>query len=151
MCDICEGATDDELLFQIYGRIRRFGWGIEYVVGEQVSDSWGYTIGLTEGFGHPELAVAGLEAETTGFFINSIGRAISEGKVPVPGELFVCNGHECLLVEAHPGHYERGTFGMWEFYYDHLEEAPEEHVVLEIVPEGRASRFTSEPAPGDGG
>ncbi len=34
------GATDDELLFGIYGRILRFGcWGIEYVQARAVADS----------------------------------------------------------------------------------------------------------------
>ncbi len=149
MCDICEGATDDELLFGIYGRILNFGWGIEYVQGRGVSDSWGYTIGLTESFDHPELALAGMDMRTTALVINSIGRAISQGDLPAPGELFVCDGHEYLLAEVHTGHYERGTFGMWDFYYDHLEEAPKDHLVLEIVPEGRSSRFTDEPATGD--
>lgn len=148
MCDICQGASDDELLFGIYGRIRNFGWAIEYVQGRGVSDSWGYTIGLTEGFGHPELALAGLDAQTTALVINSIGRAISHGNLPAPGELLICNGYEYLVVEVHPAHYERGTFGMWDFYYDHLEEIPEEHRVFEVVPEGRSSRFTAEPAMG---
>lgn len=149
MCDMCQGASDDELLFGIYGRIRNFGWGIEYVQGGGVSDSWGYTIGLTEGIGHPELALAGFDTQTTALLINSIGWAISQGHVPAPGELFVCNGNEFLLVEVHSAHYERGTFGMWNFYYDHLDEAPEEHRVFEVVPEGRSSRFTAEPAMGD--
>jgi len=150
MCEICQGASDDELLFGIYGRIHNFGWGIEYVQGRGVSDSWGYTIGLTEGFGHPELALAGSDMQTTALLINSIGRAISRGDMPTPGELFVCNGNQLLLVEVHSAHYERGTFGMWNFYYDHLEEAPEEHRVLEVVPEGRSSCFTNAPATAGG-
>lgn len=150
MCDICQGASDDELLFGIYGRIHNFGWAIEYVQGSGASDSWGYTIGLTEEFGHPELALAGLDAQTTALFVNWIGRAISHGDLPPPGELFVCNGHEYLVVEVHPAHYELGTFGMWDFYYNHLEEAPEEHRVLEIVPKGRSSHFRAAPAEANG-
>lgn len=149
MCDICEGASDDELLFGIYGRILRFGWAIEYVYGRDASDTWGYTIGLTEGFGHPELALAGMGAQTTALFLNSIGQSISRGDVPVLGELFRSNGREDLLLEVHPAHYERGTFGMWEFYYDHLGVAPKEHRVLEVVPEGRSAVFVAEHVPED--
>lgn len=145
MCDICQGASDDELLFGIYGRIRNFGWGIEYVQGPDVSDSWGYTIGLSETFGHPELALAGSNARTTASLINTIGSAIRLGDLPVAGELFDCEGHEYLLVDVHPAHYELGTFGMWDFYYNHLGETPGEHRVLEVVPRGRSSRFTAAP------
>jgi hypothetical protein len=145
MCDICDGATDDELLFQIYGRIHNFGWGIEYVQTKDPSDSWGYTIGLAESFGCPELALAGFDGPTTGRVINSVGHAMSHGHLPRTGELFVCDGHEHLLVEVHPAHYRQGTFVMWEFYYRHIEAPPEEHRVLEIVPQGRSSRFATEP------
>jgi hypothetical protein len=145
MCDICEGATDDELLFGIYGRIYNFGWGIEYIQARDTSDCWGYTIGLTESLGCPELALAGFDRSTTGRVINSIGQALSHGTLARAGELFVCNGHEYLLAEVHPSQIEQRTFGMWEFYYDHLEEAPEEHRVLEVVPAGRAGRFSALP------
>jgi hypothetical protein len=149
MCEICQGASDDEVLFGIYGRIYRFGWTIEYVQGRDASHSWGYTIGLTEGFGHPELALAGADAQTTGTFLNSIGRAIRRGDRPVPGHLFRDDGHEHLLLEVHPAHYERGTFGIWDFYYHRLGRAPMEHRVLEVVPEGRSGVFVAEPAPED--
>lgn len=143
-------TTVSVLLFGIYGRIHNFGWAIEYVQGRDVSDSWGYTIGLTGGFGHTELALAGMDARTTAVFLNSIGRAISHGDLPVPGQLFRRNGNEYLLMEVHPSHYERGTFGMWDFYYDHLG-VVKEHRVLEVVPEGRSTAFGAERAPEDQG
>lgn len=149
MCEICEGASDDEVLFGIYGRILNYGWTIEYVEASETTDPWGYTIGLTAGFGHAELAVAGLDAPTTAHILNSIGEAISQGDRPAPGQLFRRNGSEFLLMEVHPAHYEVGTFAMWEFYYNRLGEGPLEHRVLEVVPGGRSSAFTAEPAPED--
>lgn len=149
MCSICEGASDDELLFGICGRIQNFGWAIEYVQAPEASESWGYTIGLTEGFGHPELALAGFVGDCTAHIINSIGQAVRRGAVAVPGALFGCYGNEYLVTDVHPAHYEAGTFGMWEFYYNRLAEGPPgEHRVLEVVPEGRSSRFIVGPAEG---
>jgi hypothetical protein len=145
MCEICEGASDDEVLFGIHGRILKFGWAIEYVTGRRVSDCWGYTIGLTQAFGHPELTIAGMGPEPTAEIINSIGRAIRAGTTPSPGELYRCQHREYLLMPVNHRHHREGTFGMWEFYYDHLGETPGEHRVLEIVPRGRRSVFRVAP------
>lgn len=145
MCEICEGASDDEVLFGIHGRIHRFGWAIEYVTGRRVSDCWGYTIGLTEAFGYPELTIAGMGPEPTAGIINSIGRVIEAGAIPSPGELVRCEDREYLLMPVNHRHHREGTFGMWEFYYDHLGETPGEHRVLEVVPRGGRAVFRSAP------
>ena len=146
MCDICEGASDDELLFGIHGRKLNFGWAIEYVWADEPLFSWGYTIGLTERFGHPELTVAGRCAEHTGRLLNALGRAIQEGRLDGHDGSVSLDGVGYNLLEVHPGHYEAGTFAMWEFYYRALGWGPPEHRVLEIVALDERPRFTSEPA-----
>lgn len=145
MCEICEGASDDEVLFGIYGRIHRFGWTIEYVQGPTVRESWGYTIGLTERFGHPELAIAKRCPEHTAQVINAIGREISLGRVIPPGGVIRCGDEDYRLVNVHLRHYELGTFGMWDFYYRSLGRRPADHCVLEIALPGERGVFVDEP------
>lgn len=50
----------DQLLFNLEGRISRFGWSCYYILGDP-GPPWLYTIGLVEGFEHPELIVFGLD------------------------------------------------------------------------------------------
>jgi hypothetical protein len=60
---MCEGATLDECRFAIHGIIDRYGWFIQYVEVDPITRAWAYTIGLSAGFEHPELIIAGVRPE----------------------------------------------------------------------------------------
>lgn len=75
---MCNGATFDEVLFNIHGLIDRFGWAV-VPVGHQLSSTWAYTIGLVE-VNHPELTVVGMAPERAARLLNRLA-------VPVDSEI----------------------------------------------------------------
>ena len=61
MCIMCDGASRDEVLFSLHGRVQRNGWALQIVASTGPPGlGWVYTIGLAA-FDHPELVVVGLE------------------------------------------------------------------------------------------
>jgi hypothetical protein len=54
----------DELMFHVHTTIDRYGFFIQYVMGDRGEPSWGYTIGFLE-HGHPEVVVIGLDDVST--------------------------------------------------------------------------------------
>jgi len=68
--------------------VRRYGWAIEYVMGDpdRRQAPFAYTIGLF-GLAHPELVVAGVEPHTASGLLNDVGAQIRQGRDLVPGEL----------------------------------------------------------------
>ena len=75
--------------------IRKHGWWITYVGGgvcacpdcdggEVAETPFGYTTGLF-GLGHPELAVVGLDMQTSCGLLNTLGQRIKDGETLMPG------------------------------------------------------------------
>lgn len=84
MWDMSQVTERDQLLFNIEGRISRYGWSCYYIFGG-AGPPWLYTIGLVEGFGHPELIIFGLDQSSAhGLATRVVERLTSEVKVP-PG------------------------------------------------------------------
>lgn len=77
----------DEYLFDIHRKVERFGFAIQYVMGERAQPSWGYTIGFLA-HGHPEVIVFGLGAESTSSALHHLYDEIraGEGHRPVGAE-----------------------------------------------------------------
>lgn len=48
-------------------------------VDSKTGADYGYSVGLTRSFGHPELVVAGLDDETMQELVNDIGDAVAKG------------------------------------------------------------------------
>jgi hypothetical protein len=48
MCYLCDGGTYDELLFDQYGKILKYGFTTVMIESPPL---WAYTIGLVESFG----------------------------------------------------------------------------------------------------
>jgi hypothetical protein len=140
MCMVCEGADDDEVRFAIHASILRFGWHVTAVVADRVSESWAYTIGLI-GFGHPEFAVVGLEAEEAGGLLNAVGESVRAGRRFEPGETVAVSGGRYRIGEVDPYHFEAGTFVDWVDYYGALGPPYPETKRLEVIPEGANARL----------
>ncbi|MDQ1681712.1 MAG: hypothetical protein QOC55_2312 [Thermoleophilaceae bacterium] len=60
--------------------IRRHGWHIEFVFGEEEDDetSFAYTVGMF-GLGHPELLIFGVSPHTAAGVLNELGDRICSG------------------------------------------------------------------------
>jgi hypothetical protein len=70
-----------ELHTKIAATIRTHGWFIQYVIGDESTQTTpiAYTVGLTE-LGHPELVFLGACPETVCGVLNEVGRRIKAGE-----------------------------------------------------------------------
>ena len=141
MCEMCNGASLDEMRFKLHAGIERHGWSLQYVSDDRPSRSWCYTVGLSDRFKHPELVVVGLGAEEAGGLLNAIGELVREGECLKPGELvFDDDGFHFHLSKVHPSHFARGVFAVWVDYYRALGRPPVQSAI-EVVPAGRRPRL----------
>lgn len=149
MCIMCdEGATLDECRFNIHGIVDRYGWFIQYVEVKPVARSWAYTIGLSAGFGHPELIVTGVGAQTSALVLNQVGEMIREGHIFTPGDcLFDPHEKHTHFSEVHPNHFDRGVFATWNDYYECLGPPYPAAIALEVVLPGRKAMLASPTSP----
>lgn len=139
MCVICDGATEDEFLFDLYGKIDRYGWAVIAVEASHDTPNWSYTVGLSDGFGHPELVVVGLQPYDAQRLLNLIGGHVRRGERFDAGTRLAVPqaGVEVHLGEVHPAQWEHGVFAMWEGYYEALGPPhPDEQAIQVLLPTG---------------
>jgi hypothetical protein len=60
--------------------IEKFGWEIILIKGTKYFPSFGYTIGLTKNYNHPEIICFGLSIETLHAIINDAGELVKSGQ-----------------------------------------------------------------------
>jgi len=119
MCIMCEGASHDEVLFDIHGVIDRHGVFIQGVEIDPVEKGWAYTIGLSDGFDHPEFLIVGLPLNESGRILNVLSESVMSGKdryragetLPLP------QGKVGQLVQIRQVHFGRGVLANWNNYY----------------------------------
>ena len=64
--------------------IRRYGWALQAVLGDEESPPFVYTVGLT-GFGHPELILFATRQATAAEVLNELGLFVRSGRRLDPG------------------------------------------------------------------
>lgn len=85
MCDICNGATQDEVDRKTRATIAEFGWQLLLVEGTVTDPPLCYTVGLTAR-GLPELLLTGRGTHETAAILNTLaGMAVHEGLALEPG------------------------------------------------------------------
>ena len=98
-------------------QIRVHGWVLQLVRDDDHDVTWGYTIGLVEHYGHPELTMLDVEPEeqhrVIRLLVNDIVTRGSVSPLTVLAE-----GLE--IVEVHPDHLEGELFGTWGNRYGFL-------------------------------
>jgi Domain of unknown function (DUF4262) len=132
MCVECDGASADDVRFDVHGLIARFGWAIVPVEDEVVASSWAYTIGLCQGFDHPELAVVGLRSGDAGRLLNAVAGSVRNGVRFHPGETIHTPDGAWKVAPVATRHFTLPTFAMWVDYYGALGEPRPEPAALEI-------------------
>jgi Domain of unknown function (DUF4262) len=65
--------------------IRRHGWALQAVLGDEDGPPFVYTVGLT-GFGHPELILFATAQTTAGQLLNELGELVRAGRQLVAGQ-----------------------------------------------------------------
>jgi hypothetical protein len=65
--------------------IRRYGWALQAVLGDEEEPPFVYTVGLT-GFGHPELILFATSQATAATVLNDLGELVRAGHGLAAGE-----------------------------------------------------------------
>jgi hypothetical protein len=119
MCIMCEGASHDEVLFDIHGAIERHGVFIQGVQAKPVERAWAYTIGLSDGFDHPEFVVVGRSLDEAAVILNGLSRTVMAGTDRYRAGETTNLPHKRTgeLVEVRQQHFHRGLLAMWDSYY----------------------------------
>ena len=108
----------DNIESKIRSDIKQFGWHVMNVLPEGERPPHSYSIGLFATFGHPEIAVAGLPAQTARQFINTLGDEIRDGATFEAGSRYdqIIEGYEVMFLQVAPEFYE-DNFGRAIDYY----------------------------------
>src|SRR3954449_40587 len=102
MCDMCNGKTEGEVLLDLGEKIWRNGYVLQGVYGGASEPSWVYTIGLLDHLDHPELIVAGPEAELSAAIITDAVALVQEGIPIVGGDTVRIDNLSFRAVHVHP-------------------------------------------------
>jgi len=93
---------EDRMVTEI---VRRHGWALQYVGGEEESPPFAYTIGLF-GLGHPELVVFGLDYSSAAGLLNGLGAKVRENEDILAGQILPFEGTDTRVradVLPNPG------------------------------------------------
>jgi hypothetical protein len=135
MCDICNGMTHEESYQRTMRAIEQYGWAISGVeAGSGLG--WAYTIGLLEGFDHPELVVIGLGWPGGGNLLNQLGERVAAGQLLYPGlSTYRADGVEFGAVA--PDQWKtQSTFAGWQGYYEWRGGAPADPFAVQVFVSG---------------
>ena len=129
--------TDEELRADV----EQHQWVVLKVAPDKAAE-YGYSVGLTRSFGHPELVVVGLDDDTIQDLVNEIGEAISGGALFRDGDTSgaFLEGYD-VTFRALPASL-RATHFAWahRFYGD------ADFSVLQVVYPDRKGRWPWDPA-----
>jgi Domain of unknown function (DUF4262) len=152
-CAACnDPGTDDaswleRTLRGMHMKIERFGWTAMYVLEEETVPGWGYTIGLSGRFEHPEFVVVGLGDAGTMALLETLANRVTNGERFDGGAELVLElrgGGRFRLAPVHPSHWDTDRFNMWWNYYGVLGEPRPQRSALQIQWPDAQGRF-----PGD--
>lgn len=141
MCDICNGATYDEVLGRIDGRVSAGRWSVQGVEGDRHHRSWAYTIGLHENFGHPELVLTDGRVDDSALVLDEVAGWIAEGDRYGPGATIESDGYVLEFGAVHPSYLRHGLCAVWTEYYRWRGAEPRP---LEVLQLSTRSPFTCE-------
>jgi len=135
------GLGHDSYMCSIADRVRRNGWAVPTVFGDETGPPWAYTVGIWHTYGGPELAMFGGPVEGMMGIINSIGRRIAEGAmVGVGDQLDDACGYPLAIRPVHLSWRMTSMFAVSDSFYGWVRPA-----CLQVVWPDRGSRFPWEP------
>lgn len=85
---------------KLAGDVRRYGWHVATVSGDDAGPGFAYSVGLFRTLTHPEIIMFGLPRDWLHQHINTIGDAVRGGARFAPGDRVadVLENHECIFV-----------------------------------------------------
>jgi hypothetical protein len=130
-----------ERLGPVLANVERYGWHVQMVVGDPLHQPWTYTIGLWTSFGHPELAMFGIDGNQATLLLNLMAERVVKGERFVAGasDGGVLSEHPVRLAAVRPEWYAPyfGTAIDW-----YLDEFP----ILQVLLPDRHGRLPDDPA-----
>ncbi|MGI9004114.1 MAG: DUF4262 domain-containing protein [Pseudonocardia sp.] len=78
--------------------IRRYGWALQAVLGDEESPPFAYTVGLS-GFDHPELILFAAAQATAATVLNDLGELVRAGHALTAGETVALRSGTVHLLE----------------------------------------------------
>jgi hypothetical protein len=94
----------DEVDRRVDADIARFGWHVALVPPAEHASGWAFTIGLQQSFGHPELAVFGVDLKLLHQLVNRVGERIRAGARFEAGRRYegLVRGYACGFRSVQP-------------------------------------------------
>jgi len=121
MCMMCDGASPEEVDQWMEATIARAGWAVTGVEDDHVVD-WAYTVGLVDGFNHPELIVVGMGPGALRT-LDEIGERVRAGERFGPMSVVEIGEHLFPFGPVDPGQFDTEVFNGWTSYYgNHMRE-----------------------------
>jgi len=72
--------AEDEIERRVVADVKKYGWHVVSIQGDEQGPSFSYSVGLVHTFEHPEIFVMGLSHEVASAFINEIGLRVKKGQ-----------------------------------------------------------------------
>ena len=118
MIERFRGRELDDSERAVLDHVERLGWSVTNIREEDGAPGWAFTIGLFENFGHPEVAIFGMQEQNRHSILNWIGENVRQGKPFTAGleHDWVLKQHNCWSREVQKVWY-RDLFGWAIWFY----------------------------------
>jgi hypothetical protein len=114
MCELCEGASWDEVIADARRKIAGTGYTLFGVATETPESSpWVYTAGLVDAADHPELIIAGVAVETSAEILTELAGAVIDGERLEVGQHRHVSGERVRIGAVDDVQQDLDTFAMW--------------------------------------
>jgi hypothetical protein len=133
MCQLCDGASEDELRLDLARMIDTYGWAIQGVEATPASDPWAYTVGLVERYGQPEFVVTSVGFDLACRLLNELSDRVRDGQRFLPGDAATVGDIPVGFAAVHPGQLTAGLFAVWSDYYRALGHAGPQLTATQVL------------------
>ena len=132
MCQMCDGATLEEVLEGIHERVGVHGFTTQLVETEP-GWGWGYTIGLRN-HDQAELIIVDRPLVEVSAALHHLARRTLDGHRFEPGDVADMFDTPWSIGEVHPAHSRRNLFNMWWNYHHYIDRDDVTLVALQVSP-----------------
>lgn len=133
MCMMCDGYTWEEVQQWYADAIAVHGWAVIGVEDEHLT-GWAYTVGLVDGFDHPELIVVGMGFKGAKRLLNDLGHQILNGKRFTIESVAEVGDHLFTFGPVDEEQFEHETFNGWTGFYEDWKGEYVPRVALQVFP-----------------
>ena len=133
MCMMCDGYSSDEVNQWYADAITVHGWAIAGVEDDDLT-GWAYTMGLVDGFNHPELIIVGMRWKGAKRTLNELGAMVQAGQRFTTDSVAETGDHLWTFGPVDPDQFELETFNIWTDFYENWRREFVPRVALQVFP-----------------